>query len=193
MALTRERKIFIGILALAGGALALDMGLLRGPASASASEGEPLATEPESLLLAESAREPGDLLSRLGADLGPGLAGVLEAYASREGVSPASAGDAFAWPEAWTAAPAASARESKPVPAGPLSMPKVTSVMPKADGGGLAIIGGRTLRVGQLEPTLRATILEIRPDGVVIELDGRVLALPLESPARGASQPEPSS
>ncbi|MEL6740706.1 MAG: hypothetical protein AAFP26_08625 [Planctomycetota bacterium] len=192
MALTRERKVFIGILAAAGGVLAFDMGLLRGPAEASASEGD--LGSPEALTIsASSSGAAADLLNRFGADLGPGLAGLLESAAQGQQLDLDQTGDAFRWPDAWTEVTRVEAPSPPSGARASITLPKVTSVMPAASGGGLAVIGGRTLRVGQVEPTMNAQIIDIRPGGVVVDLEGRRIMLPIESPATAALQPEPAA
>lgn len=185
MALTRERKVFLGILAAANGVLILDMGVLRGPAGASAAESGPI----DALISGEDPAGMGSPLDGLRQDLQTGLGDALRAFADAEQLEASSTSEAFQWPEAWKVREVEQAESDSPVPVATTAMPEVTSVMPGGRGVGAAVIGGRTVRIGQVEPTLGARLVEVRPSGVVVlQRDGSRIELAIDAPIASASQ-----
>jgi hypothetical protein len=189
MGLTRERKVFVGMLVLAGAALLIDQGVLR-PKSAAAGAPAPGASAPAGL----------SVLTEVVGQVQAAAAGALPADAAsvdlsarldelRDKLAQASGGpeghdlpfgtdadDGFALPTDWlpkpvAAEPADDTTTVQPADAGPARTPsgiQLSAVLPSGKGGS-AIINGQAVRVGQPIPGQTAWVLAgVRRDAVLL-------------------------
>lgn len=180
MGLTTERKVFIGILCVAGSALLIDQVVLR-PSSA---EAMPVATAGLNDLLITPTSTPAQasvgsqltmaqvLLDRLGEQSTPsqgrslGSAFTLDQLitTSTPGADQSEAGgERSAQPALPVLAPAAT------------DLPVLTSVMPSKSGGG-AVLGGKLVQIGQ-QTQAGFELMEVRERSVILRRDGRLYTL----------------
>lgn len=172
MALTKERKVFLGVLLVAGGSLALDRGLIGSPNEAGAGVVEQVKASlmPDLGVGASIGTTDPNELSQITSLVQDRLFdGELEADAS--GVSsmffpvaqtPSTAGVVTAAPESRT------------------RMPRLTAIMPGANGSGTAVLDGRAVRVGQTTGG-GFTLVRVVDRSVVLEREDRehVVTLPV--------------
>lgn len=180
MGLSRERKIFLGLLGVAGLALVVDMGVLR-PSPASASDASPAPGLVEKVISLASAPAPG------AAERG---GGVLLPAALAERLRLADTGDpttsdAFALPAEWTRALHEPAPDPRAEPTGPLVL---SAVMP-SHAGGVAIINDRPVRVGELVGETGYRLIRITEGTALVKRGDRVVKLELPQSAHMVPSP----
>lgn len=180
MGLSTERKVFIGILCVAGSALLIDQVVLK-PSSAQAM---PVAIAGVSDLLITPTSAPAQapvgsqltmaqvLLDRLGEQSTPakgrslGSAFTLDQLISSSvpgADQPEPGGVRPPQPSLPVIAPAAT------------DLPVLTSVMPSRSGGG-AVLGGKLVQIGQETPA-GFELIEVRERSVILRRDGRLYTL----------------
>ena len=180
MGLTTERKVFIGVLAVASAALIIDQGLL-GPKSAEAQDAAP-STELESMQ-SSTAVSPASISS-----------GISAAELLMKRVQRATKGDAQKQVTIGTSfsldqllEPAISMAtqqetdttdqtspdpvvEAPPLGTQAADLPSISAVMPSSSGGG-AVLNGKLVRVGQVGPN-GYQLVQVRERGVLLKRDG---------------------
>lgn len=182
MGLSTERKVFIGILTLAGVALLLDQGLF-GPSEASALPDPALSPDVTSPVSAASTPNQAPLRSaaqvlmdRLNASAEPhAQASLGSAFSLEQLIEPVM--DAVVTPDA-TGTPTQTAAQQPSLPviqASAVNLPALSAVMPSNTGGG-AVLGGKLIRVGQTDAN-GFTLKQVRERGVILERDGRLFSL----------------
>lgn len=176
MGLSRERKIFVGLLGVAGAALVLDMGVLRpGEAGASQPSLPGVSTITDLITGGESEKSDAD----------SGLMG-LDAIAQRlrlgasEG---ATIDDAFAFKDEWLREAVDTPAPSRATPRqAPGFSPTLSAVMPSSSGG-IAIIDGRSYRVGDQIGRSGYRLARVRGMGAVLSDGARTVELAIATPA----------
>lgn len=185
MGLSTERKVFVGILAVAGIALVLDRGVL-GPSTAGAST--------EDLAVAPVPQDSGQPLSKPSSGHQTAAQILIDRLNNKhELTTPSeqpSLGAAFSLeqliePVMQTVnnqAPAATIpAEPRSRPALPVvtsravDLPTLTAVMPSSSGGG-AVLNGKLVRIGQTD-SAGFTLKQVRERGVVLEHDGQLYTI----------------
>lgn len=184
MGLSRERKIFVGLLGVAGLALVVDMGVLR-PSSASASDAPPAPGLVEKVMSLAGAPDRG-AGEHGGAVLLP--AALAERLRRVETGDPAIS-DAFALPPEWTKALQEPAPKASAEPTGPLVL---SAVMPSPSGG-VAIINDRPVRVGELVGETGYRLIRITEGTALVQRGDRVVKLELPQSAHMAPSPHAGS
>ncbi|MCE9591975.1 MAG: hypothetical protein K8S99_15820 [Planctomycetes bacterium] len=194
MKLSRERKVFLGILGLGLTALAADRFVISptGPRSAqasiasvvqdSATQAQPVPAAPEA---ATAPIAPANTVR---------VAHQLESFGQEQGLRADETANAFQPSAAWLAEDEASA--PKPQSLAPVGPPpaqaftaahKLNGVMAKG-GGGYAIINGRAVTVGQTVDGFR--LVEVsRRSAVFQSSTGEQAELTLQTPAGSAANP----
>ena len=169
MALSTERKVFLGVFAVALGSLIVERGFLGGPSSAGAASVEP---EDEPVGTGSSAAET--------AGMDPGIGSAVDAIRARlgGGGAPAFDGDATGlfFPEKRGAdesdgwgADTASRSDAKP---------RLSAIMPLGGGDGSAILDGSMYHAGERLPN-GDTLVRVVARRAVLERDGREYTLSL--------------
>lgn len=173
MGLSRERKIFAGLLAVAVGALVVDQGLLR-PGSASAGQ----SPGPLEAIVSLTGEGPGAGAGSAGGLSASALAERLRLIAGEQGV----AGDAFALPASWmvTEEAPAEAQRAETAPGGEVGSFVVSAVM--ASGRGVAVINGQATRVGEEVGSTGYRLVQVTSAGAVVASGDRRLTLALPTP-----------
>ncbi|MFG0298406.1 MAG: hypothetical protein ACF8K1_02250 [Phycisphaerales bacterium JB047] len=182
MGLSKERKIFIGILSIAGAALVIDQGFLA-PSSASAmgdALAAPVAAQGEAPVVNQATASSGLTAAKL----------LMDRLAKREqsAQSPqATLGSGFTLEQ--LIEPVLNGTDStletqdliqnEPTlpriqPSAP-DLPTLTAVMPAPSGGG-AVLGGKLIRVGQVDSN-GFTLLKVRERGVVLRRNGQIYSV----------------
>ncbi len=147
MKLTRQRKIYLAILAIGLAALAVDRVFLgsdgAGPSRANAQTSGPAGSGPELAVLPPGSRAAA---SALAADA---LAERLRRLSKKQGIEMKAVKDAFACPEGWLPGQAAS-QPARPPNAGALEFQAQHQLMAVMAGSrGSAIVDGKCLLIGQ--------------------------------------------
>ena len=185
MGLTKERKIFIAILSLAGAALVIDQGILA-PSSASAGDAmtAPVTAEGEAPVASQATASSGLTAAKV----------LMDRLAKRERSETneqITLGTGFSLEQliepvlnntedAFTVSDAAQSEPSLPKiqPSAP-DLPSLTAVMPAPTGGG-AVLGGKLIRVGQVDPN-GFTLWKVRERGVVLKRNGHLYTLEMST------------
>lgn len=181
MGLTTERKVFFGLVGIAGLALIIDQGFL-GPKEAGA---EPLPIAAGSTLPVETTSTPQSKPAKPAAMI---LIDRLESISTSD--QSESFGSSFLLTkliEPSLALPISDEPNeviqidtpsgSFPLVAATASdLPVLSSVMPTANGGGGAVLGGKLLRVGQVGPNGYRLVL-VHARAVLVERDGVQFAI----------------
>ena len=179
MGLTTERKVFVGILFVAGAALVIDQGFL-GPSEASAMP--PTAPAASDLLITPSS-SPAQTSKGSTLSMAQVLLDRLGASESSPDVN-RSLGSAFSLDQLMQASIATTTGEQNEPSVEPAlptisrdapDLPALSSVMPSKNGGG-AVLGGKLYRVGQETPE-GFILREVRERGVILERDGVTYAV----------------
>lgn len=158
MALSRGRKGWVGILGLAGMALAVDRTFIfTGGSHANA----------EDLVIQQEVSHQSAVPERSAGVAHTDLAQRLRAYGAESGTSPEMLPDAFAEPEQWFSAVSASYAQSD---GRPVSTSFVLTAVVTSTDGGYAVIDGRLLKVGQTHRGMRLD--SIANHNAVIEIGG---------------------
>ncbi|MBO6739278.1 MAG: hypothetical protein JJ916_05420 [Phycisphaerales bacterium] len=176
MGLSTERKVFVGVLAVAGVALVIDRGLLGPSEAAATSEALPVASDiasPEAAPAATptkpSATMAQVLMDRLSGVQGDTSGSSLSTAFSLEELLPS--------PEELLSSGSEEAEQprlSLPVitPTAP-DLPKLSALMPATNGGGGAVLNGKLVRVGDVGPQ-GFKLIEVRERSVVLGREGTV-------------------
>ncbi len=161
MKLTRERKIFLGVLLAAVGALVVDQ-LFLAPASVSAAPPLPGVT------LAQTGPEaPAVESGSAGLVSMADLARRVRAFSPQEH----EITNAFAFPESWGLDEPSGEPDADPRGRTSDQALRLTAVLPGPDGG-VAVINGNTVRAGDPIAGTGYRLLRVGPGGVVVS-DGR--------------------
>ncbi len=186
MGLSTERKVFVGVLAVAGAALVIDQGLLGPSEAAATSESLPVATDnasPETAPAATPSKPSVTmaqvLMDRLSGVQGDTSENSLSTAFSLEELLPSPEdmpGDGSDDPE--------QPRLALPVitPTAP-DLPRLSALMPSTKGGGGAVLNGKLVRVGDVGPQ-GFQLLEVRDRSVVLGREGAVYQLEMPMNAR---------
>lgn len=175
MAIARERQVFIGLLAIAGTGLMLDRAVL-GPKSASAGVDGP----DEPAVLAGASETVRAAVGRASA---ASIAGMFERFGgqSLEGLN---FGPEAAWTEREVLDAVIEAQQAPAVgattvvPSDPsLSSFKLSLVMP-TQSGGVAVINGMRMQLGQWHPD-GFRLMHVGERSVVLEVDGKSVTVNL--------------
>lgn len=180
MGLSTERKVFVGILCVAGSALMIDQVVL-GPSNA---EAMPEAIAASSDLLITPTSTPAQ--ATVGSSLT--MAQVLLERLGGQNAAPEgrSLGSAFTLdqliaPPVSDSDPDQVSGERSTQPSLPVitpdapDLPALTAVMPSKSGGG-AVLGGKLVRIGQKTPE-GFELLEVRERSVILTRDGRLYTI----------------
>lgn len=185
MGLSTERKVFVGILCVAGSALMIDQVVL-GPSSA---EAMPVATADSSDLLITPTSTPAQ--ASVGSSLN--MAQVLLERLGAQNTVPEgkSLGSAFTLDQLIASGipdsdPAQVNAERSTQPSLPVitpdapDLPALTAVMPSKSGGG-AVLGGKLVRIGQQTPE-GFELIEVRERSVILRREGRfyTITIPMQ-------------
>ena len=187
MGLSTERKVFMGVLFVAGAALVIDRGVL-GPSSASASTDAPAGVPSDALLVdpaehAAPTESPNGgktmaqvLMDRLGSIQGSQSEHTLSSAFSLEQLMP----DPTEMLEQIEDAEPDGFALNQLIPS-EVVLPTLGAVMPSERGGGGAIIDGKMIRVGQTSED-GFTLREVRERSVILVRDGRmhVVEMPMQ-------------
>jgi len=168
MGLSRERKIFVGLLGVAGLALVVDRGVLQ-PGEVSAKE---VSLTDTIATLAASAGTPGTGKTDEGAVLLPAM---LAERLNLTGMDGGATTNAFALPASWVPTPRGPGPENRG--SAPLTL-KLSAVMPSRTGG-IAIINGATVRVGEEVEHSGYRLARVTEGTAVLEHGDRTLELSL--------------
>ena len=176
MGLTTERKVFLGLVGVAGLALVIDQGFL-GPKEASADMFPDASASPEPELVSTPLDKPAQRPAAMV------LIDRLESLGSSDQAE--SLGSSFSLTKlvepsvglpitdgAIVSSPDEDSEGSFPLIA-PVAadLPTLSSVMPAKNGGGGAVLGGKLLRVGQVDPNGYRLVL-VHARSVLVERDG---------------------
>ena len=186
MGLSTERKVFVGVLAVAGIALIVDQGFL-GPSEASATPpAPPLPTDAEPAQPAEASATPIASSATMAQVL-------MERLGSMNGATPdQSLSSAFSLQELMESAePLANnevPQDMQVKPALPIirptapDLPTLSAVMPSARGKGGALLNGKLVRAGEDGPN-GFVLLEVRERSVILQREGRTytVEMPMQS------------
>lgn len=177
MGLSTERKVFVGILCVAGAALIIDQGLLQ-PSSASGALPEP-GVDASQATIAQVAGQP-TKSAQNAAQL------LIDRLKVREGeVTQAdiSLGASFSLDQLIEPVLESVTDQQEAIaprqPALPVvqrisaDLPTLTAVMPAQGGGGGAVLNGKLVRLGQTGPN-GYVLMQVRKRGVVLERDGQL-------------------
>jgi len=174
MGLTTERKVFLGLVGVAGLALFIDQGIL-GPKEASA---DPLPLTAEAIdeaattIIQPSAEKPAAaiLIDRL-LTVSPNKDGSLgSSFSLTQLIEPSSTEQMSNVQDG--AISAETPDTSFPVIAPRADdLPVLSSAMPAANGGGGAVLGGKLLRVGEVDANGYRLVL-VHARAVLVERDG---------------------
>lgn len=189
MKITRERKIYLGMLALGLAALSLDRVLTDapGPRSASASVASSLSDAAD--VTAASPVTPVTVMPTAPAiqptagSQTPRLAQRLAAFGREQGIAPQDAANAFVPSSQWLdeSRAAVAAQVNEAIPAGPseaeqfLHAHKLNGIIADKHGG-LAIVNGKPVALGQSVGGFRLTELHPR-HAVFTSTDGEVVKM----------------
>lgn len=180
MGLTTERKIFLGLAAVAVAALIIDQGILA-PGAASAQSDMPLPEPVASLPIIQAAPRvnkaisPSDLLIKRIQSAAKGESGEIS-------MDSLFAMTQFAGAQTPDSEHATQDQEEQSFPVivnTPSDLPKLSSVMPSTNGGG-AVLSGKLLRVGDVNDQ-GYRLLQVYKRSVLIEKDHKqyVVELPM--------------
>ncbi len=184
MGMTRERKVLVGLGAVAVAGLMFDKVFLS-PAEAAAGPEAPQAASAAGPVQAMATA----VTSRVEAGIRDAMLRRLEAHVS-ESQPDLAFGPSAAWTERLTSALSAGAGVDEApaqVQAGPEFLPGIarrptlTLVMPTRDGGGLAVIDGQRVRRGETHPD-GYRVEHVSARSVTVTLRGSTAVLSLPSP-----------
>lgn len=175
MGLTTERKIFLGLVGIAGIALVIDQGFL-GPSEAAAESAsltleaiEEMPTEIES-----QAAKPvaAILIDRLGSKVSSNSDGAFgSVFSLNKLIKPAAANSTGSIDGQVTGSQNDESQEAFLIIAPTATdLPSLSSVMPSKNGGG-AVLEGKLVRVGELGPN-GYRLLFVKARAVLVERDG---------------------
>lgn len=181
MGMPRDRKVIVGVLGLAVGGLLIDRFVL-GPSDATASD-TPMATASAGGPVASVVQTA---KAKVDASLRETVSKMLESHLTEQ--APALG---FGPDQSWMQREIAKAPAGEPVPAttamsgtlpGVESTPTLSLVMPTGSGG-IAVIDGVRLQVGQTHPS-GFRLIGVEARSVTIERNGAVAVLTLPSPGK---------
>ncbi len=183
MGLTTERKVFLGLACVAGLALVIDQGFLATKQASADTfpEGVPAIdepqTHPEPTPTATAGGKPAAmvLIDRLASLGSQGQDGSLGASFSLTRLIEPSPGNPITDAALASGQPGDQGEGLESAfpliaPAAP-DLPALSSVMPAKNGGGGAVLGGKLLRVGQIDPNGYRLVL-VHERSVLVERDG---------------------
>jgi len=175
MALTTQRKVFLGVLCVAGASLFIDQGLLSGPSTASAAD--PFAHEGDPINDTPGVAALGSIDPRLGAAIGTlrGRLGGFESPRETPDITQMFFARVDEQPEPDQGA--SNERDARPV-----GLPVLSAVMPAPGGRGSAVLDGTLVAVGD-RTRAGDTLVRVVARRAVLERDGReyTVSLPVRN------------
>ena len=181
MGLTTERKVFLGLVGVAGLALFIDQGVL-GPKAASASSELPSDTtsailpiasepvlpvgKPAAEILIDRLRSFGESDSNQSFDSSFSIASLIQ--------QPIATSESSNTIET-NLSPTTGISQGYTTVATPSDLPSLSSVMPSTNGGG-AVLAGKLVRVGETGPN-GYTLVLVHARAVLVEKDGQQYAI----------------
>jgi len=186
MGLSTERKVFLGVLAVAGVALVVDQGFL-GPSEASATPG--VMPEPVEAELAQPATQAASAASTttMAKVLMERLQGMNGEKPEQSLSAAFSLQDLMENPERLVIS---DDQQDAPIrPSLPMIMPtaddlpSLSAVMPSTNGKGGALLNGKLVRVGETSPS-GFVLREVRERSVVLWREGRIFTVEMPMQAK---------